>query len=57
MTPSQLEHLKLIDAHLERLLANAKKRTAGEWTAESEDGSWFVYVNSSNTGVTCELNK
>lgn len=32
MTPSQIEHLKLIDAHLERLLAIAAKRTAGEWT-------------------------
>jgi hypothetical protein len=31
MTPSQLEHLKLIDAHLERLLAIAEKRTPGEW--------------------------
>lgn len=31
MTPSQLEHLKLIDAHLERLLAIAEKRTPEEW--------------------------
>lgn len=31
MTASQLEHLKLIDAHLERLLAIADKRTPGEW--------------------------
>lgn len=31
MTPAQLEHLKLIDAHLERLLAIAEKRTPGEW--------------------------
>lgn len=31
MTPAQLEHLKLIDAHLERLLAIAEKRTPGKW--------------------------
>ena len=33
MTPFQLEHLKLIDAHLERLLAKAEKRTPGKWVA------------------------
>lgn len=33
MTPAQLEHLKLIDAHLERLLAKAEKRTPGRWVA------------------------
>lgn len=32
MTTAQLEHLKLIDAHLERLLELAAKRTPGEWT-------------------------
>lgn len=31
MTPAQLEHLKLIDAHLANLLAIADKRTPGEW--------------------------
>ena len=31
MTPAQLEHLKLIDAHLERLLAIADKRTPGDY--------------------------
>lgn len=31
MTPSQLKHLKLIDAHCERMLAIAEKRTPGEW--------------------------
>jgi hypothetical protein len=35
MTPAQLEHLKLIDAHLERLLAIAEKRTPGDWTTRS----------------------
>lgn len=32
MTTNQIEHLRLIDAHLERLLAIAEKRTPGEWT-------------------------
>ena len=31
MTPSQLEHLRLIDAHLDKLLDIAAKRTPGEW--------------------------
>lgn len=31
MTPSQLKHLKHIDAHLEHLLDIASKRTPGEW--------------------------
>ena len=35
MTPEQLEHLKRIDAHLERLLDIASKRTLGKWRAES----------------------
>lgn len=43
MTPAQLEHLKLIDAHLANLLSTAEKRTPGEWKAgplyRVEDGS------------------
>lgn len=35
MKPTQLEHLKRIDAHLERLLDIASKRTLGKWRAES----------------------
>ena len=31
MTTTQLDHLRLIDAHLERLLDIAAKRTPGEW--------------------------
>lgn len=34
MTPSQIEHLKRIDAHLERLLDIASKRTLGEWEVD-----------------------
>ena len=42
MTPSQLEHLKLIDTHLERLLAIAEKRTPGEWKQD------YIYVDTSD---------
>lgn len=31
MTPAQLDHLRLIDAHLEHLLDIAAKRTPGHW--------------------------
>jgi hypothetical protein len=31
MTPAQLEHLRKIDAHLEKLLSQAEKRTPGRW--------------------------
>lgn len=31
MTPAQLEHLKLIDAHLAKLLNTATERTPGKW--------------------------
>lgn len=41
MTPAQLEHLKLIDSHLERLLAIAEKRTSGDWTVHNS-----TYVES-----------
>ena len=39
MTPTQLDHLKLIDAHLERLIAIAAKRTPGEWELTYEGGN------------------
>lgn len=39
MTPTQLEHLKRIDAHLERLLDIASKRTPGEWELTYEGGN------------------
>lgn len=31
MTTSQLEHLRLLDAHLDKLLETASKRTPGSW--------------------------
>lgn len=41
MTLEQLDHLKLIDSHLDTLLALAAKRTPGEWTHElSNDSIW-----------------
>ncbi len=39
MTPTQLEHLKRIDAHLERLIGIAAKRTPGEWELTYEGGN------------------
>ena len=33
MTTAQLDHLRAIEAHLDRLLAIAAKRTPGEWDA------------------------
>jgi hypothetical protein len=38
MTPEQLEHLRKIDAHLEKLLAEAEKRTPNRW------GVWGMSV-------------
>lgn len=35
MTPAQLDHLARLKTHLETLLANAEKRTQGEWEVES----------------------
>lgn len=39
MTDEQLEHLKRIDAHLERLIGIAAKRTPGEWELTYEGGN------------------
>lgn len=36
MTKEQLDHLRLLKAHLEGLLAKAAKRTPGEWTTLSK---------------------
>lgn len=49
MTPAQLDHLRLLKAHLETLLEGAKKRTPVEWYAEdpyeSFCGNPFCSVN------------
>lgn len=34
MTTAQLDHLRAIEAHLDRLLAIAAKRTPGEWEVD-----------------------
>lgn len=43
MTPAQLDHLYRIKRHLKNLLANAKKRSQGEWKVyENESLSIFT---------------
>lgn len=49
MTFAQLEHLKLIDAHLARLLDIAEKRTPGEW----EHCQQSVWVNNEGSWINC----
>lgn len=49
MTPSQLEHLKRIDAHLERLLEIASKRTPGEWIIGA--GRYLVGLDSDTVEI------
>ena len=39
MTPSQLEHLKLIDVHLERLLKKAESRFPFRWSNYCQDNT------------------
>lgn len=50
MKPAQLEHLKLIDAHLERQLSIAAKRTPGEWLPDSEEGLVTFVSHESELG-------
>jgi hypothetical protein len=52
MTPSQLEHLKRIDAHLERLLDIASKRTPGEWDVENISPARHDVVKESGGKIT-----
>lgn len=63
MTPEQLEHLKRIDAHLERLIDIASKRTPGEWdasdnvcTADAVEGGYFITCDSMKTNVSTDAN-
>lgn len=44
MTPSQLDHLNRIKTHLENLLANAEKRTPGEWFSDISEYSTAVIL-------------
>jgi hypothetical protein len=37
MTTAQIEHLRKIDAHLEKLLSQAEKRTPGRWEFRGGD--------------------
>lgn len=52
MTPTQLEHLRLIDAHLERLLDIASKRTPGEWDVENISPARHDVVKESGGKIT-----
>lgn len=49
MTSQQLEHLRLIDAHLAKLLAVAEKRTPGEW----EHCQQNVWLDNEGSWITC----
>lgn len=52
MTPIQLDHLKRIDAHLERLLDIASKRTPGEWDVENISPARHDVVKESGGKIT-----
>jgi hypothetical protein len=55
MTSAQLEHLRKIDAHLEKLLSQAEKRTPGRWatrTAQREVGQSGEF--ETETWITAE---
>lgn len=52
MTPTQLDHLRLIDAHLERLLDIASKRTPGEWDVENISPARHDVVKESGGKIT-----
>jgi hypothetical protein len=43
MTPGQLNHLRLIDAHLTKLIEIAEKRTPGWWVAGTLTEYHMVY--------------
>lgn len=50
MTPYQLDHLSRIKTHLETLLANAEKRTPGEWKI-SESVINQIYTNKKGSNA------
>lgn len=54
MTPSQLDHLRILDAHLDRLLETAKTRTPGRWKVNEH--SWQdSSIWSPSTGKTTAI--
>ena len=55
MTPTQLEHLKRIDAHLERLLAIAEKRTPGEWKVCNGKHGTIIRLAKSTVGEPMDV--
>lgn len=54
MTTAQLEHLRLIDAHLDRLLETASKRTPGEWTVDENLHDGGIRAPSDHVFLTRE---
>lgn len=50
MTLTQLDHLRLIDAHLERLLDTASKRTPGEWKVNNSKHGTIVRLAKATVG-------
>ena len=53
MSTSQLEHLRLLKAHLESLLETASKRTSGRW--ESKNGGELLRNINSGDQVICTV--
>lgn len=54
MTTAQLDHLRILDAHLDRLLETAKTRTPGRWKVKEH--SWQdSSIWSPSTGKTTAI--
>ena len=51
------ERLQKIKTKCQELLEIAEKRTPGAWSADVEDGSYFVYQPENRSGVACEINR
>lgn len=49
MTTEQLDHLRLLKAHLENLLAKAAERTPGEWEDQQSDGIYNASVRANQS--------
>lgn len=54
MILTQLEHLRLLKAHLETLLETAQKRTPGEWAGEYELVAQIIPNQSEFGELICE---
>jgi len=54
MTPTQLDHLRLLKTHLESLLETAKKRTPGKWTVDKNLHDGGIRAPSDHVFLTRE---